>query len=439
VTARFAHVSPELILAGAFAILLVYAYPGYTSSDSAVQLTQARTHQYSDGHPPLMAALWTVVELAVTGPLGMLLIQGSLFLLGTYWILRRHVGARAAAIAAGAILLFPPVLGTMAVIWKDSQMAAFLVAGFALLGSPSRRRRWLGVAAIAVATGLRHNAAVATLPILLVMYAGRPGQRRLARLAVATAIWIGATGAALGTNRLLTQVHEHAWHYSVGPADLVGILANTRKHYTDDDVRQILEGTPLVPKEHFQAHAKHIYDPQLWWFVVNGDQRMFDWPSTEDQRAALSRAWETLVLAHPGAYVLHRFRVFRAMIELGPIANPNVTTAVWEHHLTVSQTDDAEPRSALQRAIGAILRGFATYTPIDRPYIYLVLSLCFLPIARRYRDAFALLASGVLYELTYLPFSPSAEFRYSHWMIAATVLAAVILVVHRARQSRTPA
>src|SRR5262245_9378172 len=99
------------------------------SSDSATQLADARSHQYTDWHPPVMAAMWTVLDKIVAGPALMLVLQGSLFLIGSYRLLRAVLSERAAAIAASAILLFPPVLAPMAVIWKDSQMAGFLLMG----------------------------------------------------------------------------------------------------------------------------------------------------------------------------------------------------------------------------------------------------------------------------------------------------------------------
>src|SRR5580765_1452611 len=77
------------ILAAAFALLLVYAFPGYMSSDSFWQLEQARTHRFTDWHPPAMAALWTCVELVVRGPAGMLVLQGALFIGGLWGVLGR--------------------------------------------------------------------------------------------------------------------------------------------------------------------------------------------------------------------------------------------------------------------------------------------------------------------------------------------------------------
>lgn len=420
-----------LSLAIGFAVLLVYAYPGYMSSDSAIQLTEARTHVHSDIHPAAMAALWRVVEFVVTGPVGMLVLQGSVFLIGTYWILRRHLADRSAAIAASAILMFPPVLAIMAVVWKDCQMAGFLVLGIALVGDPRASRRWLGVVAIAFAIAVRHNAPAAALPIFVFAYAAPTGRRRWKHLTVGLALWLAATGAAMATNRALTDVQEYPWYYSIGPADIVGVLHYSRA-YDDAELLEILDGTPLVARKDIFKQARRIYNPTLWWWTVNGDDRIFDWPTTEAQRAAMVRAWTKLVSDNPAAYLEHRLRMFRVLLGLPDrFGNALVSGPVWRVHMDQAQVRDPGPSSLLQKAIGRALEWFAAHTPIYRPYIYFVLALVFLPLARRHRDALGLLSSGIVYQLTFLPLSPSSEFRYTHWMITSVVISTVILVKRR--------
>ena len=281
--------SPLLILAIAFAAFLVYAYPGYTSIDSVVQLQQARSHQFGDGHPPAMAAMWSVVELIVSGTAGMLVIQSGLFLLGAYKLLRRDLTARNAAIAASVILLFPPVLSPLAVIWKDSQMAGWFVMGIALVLDARRSQRCAGVVLLAIGTAMRTNAAAAMLPVFALAFVWREGMRWWKRVAIGLAIWLVTVGAAMTTNKLLTKVHEYSWHYSIGPADIVGVLAKSRR-YSDAELLTIFDGTPLIVHENIFIHARKYYSPLNWWQVLNGDERMFDWPTTEAQRDAISRA-----------------------------------------------------------------------------------------------------------------------------------------------------
>ena len=52
-----ARLTPYAILVAAWALFVAYAWPGIMTWDSINQLTQARTGDYGNWHPPLMAAL----------------------------------------------------------------------------------------------------------------------------------------------------------------------------------------------------------------------------------------------------------------------------------------------------------------------------------------------------------------------------------------------
>src|SRR5262245_1279945 len=95
-TARLRNLSPRTILSIGFAGFVANAFPGYMSTDSVAQLDEARSGVFSDGHPPLMAAEWWVLDRIISGPVLMLLLQGSLFLGGLYVLLGRLLSPRAA-------------------------------------------------------------------------------------------------------------------------------------------------------------------------------------------------------------------------------------------------------------------------------------------------------------------------------------------------------
>ncbi|CAN5671802.1 hypothetical protein BH11MYX1_BH11MYX1_00540 [soil metagenome] len=419
-----------MVLAVAFALFLVFAFPGYSSPDSAQQLGQARAHHYSDGHPPLMAVIWGLVEHIVKDTAGMLVLQGSLFLAGLFVLLRRHMAQLTAAIAAGVILLLPPVLAPMGVIWKDSQMAGFLMLGIALLPNQHRAWRIVGIVSIAFGIGMRHNALVAAFPMFVFVWPGPANARTVVRLALAGLLWVVVSAVAVETNEHLADDHEHAWHYSVGPADIAGVLANTKTVYSDAELEKLLAGTPLILHKDIQNNARRNYEPSMWWPVMNdGEAHIFNWPTNDTERAAITRAWKELVRAETWPWMHHRLRVFRLMLGLHKTNNAAISAP---YFFARDVQHDESPPSAPARLIQRIIEWVATKTPIDRPYCYLIASLLLLPFARRNRDALALLFSGILYELTYLPVTPSVEYRYSHWMICCCLVGAAILIATRA-------
>ena len=56
--AALSSVEPRTVLAGGFILFVLFAFPGYMSTDSWTQLIEARAAHYSDAHPPLMSAMW---------------------------------------------------------------------------------------------------------------------------------------------------------------------------------------------------------------------------------------------------------------------------------------------------------------------------------------------------------------------------------------------
>jgi hypothetical protein len=84
---------------------------------------------------------------------------------------------------------------------------------------------------------------------------------------------------------------------------------------------------------------------------------------------------------------------------------------------------------AMTRWLTAVWRSI----PIFLPWMYAAVALLLLPLARRHRDVLALLLSGLGLELSLLPFAATADYRYSHWMVVCTCIAAIALTARRAR------
>ena len=71
-------VIPAAMAALGLLVSLSIHYPGYMSTDSVIQLLQARAGIYTDWFPPAMAVFWRLWDRVVPGPFGMLLTQSIL-------------------------------------------------------------------------------------------------------------------------------------------------------------------------------------------------------------------------------------------------------------------------------------------------------------------------------------------------------------------------
>jgi len=132
--------------------------------DSCEQLAEARDGFFTDAHPPMMAAIWRVLDAIMSGAFLMLVLQATTLLAGLYLVLRRALSPRAAAIATVVVMLYPPIVNPMAFIWKDSLMAGLVMLGAGLVMSPSRAARLTALGLFCIATAVKYNAFSATFP-----------------------------------------------------------------------------------------------------------------------------------------------------------------------------------------------------------------------------------------------------------------------------------
>jgi hypothetical protein len=157
-------------------------------------------------------------------------------------------------------------------------------------------------------------------------------------------------------------------------------------------------------------------------------------PAPQAQRDAIERAWWRTVEAHPWAYVKHRLVTMSDVIDLG--STHSLGAPVKRRFVDpdyAAKQGLATGSSRIQAKLTRWMTWLARHTPLFVPWIYVALSLVLLPLARRQRDALAILLSGLVLEASLLPLAHGRDFRYSHWMVITTMLGAVIVATRRYR------
>jgi hypothetical protein len=422
--------TPRKILVAGYLLFLLYAYPGYLGTESVDQLVDARAGSFTDWYSPVMSEVWRLVEWVVTGPFGMLALQSTLLLGGAYHLFRRVVPARAAAIAACGMLVFPPVLAPIAVVWRDSQMAGYLLAGAAAVTSSRRAIRLVGLGLILLACAMRDAAVFAALPVVVLGFAWRDGQRWWARGAVAAAAWAAiAIGAAWLNGALADAVTERPG-VALAASDIAGVL---RYSAPIDDARlaRELAGTGVV----VQGGAQALYARSE--AASDGGRGMLGVPDTPEGRASLFAARRALLLAHRGAYLTARWHVFYRLLGLSSSVPAPVYASFVESPGHRAAIGHAATHGWVQRLLVKCVRPLGG-TFLFRPYLYLIAAFVLLPIVviTRQRDTAMVLASGIAYELSWFFLAATADYRLSHWMILCSCLAAALLIARRVIQPR---
>jgi hypothetical protein len=441
---RIRELRPFTIVAIGWVIGIIYAFPGVMTLDGNDQLQQGRDNFYTDGHPPAMALLWRYVDRIIAGPFGMLVIQTVAFVVGLYWILRRTLSPRRAALATTILFLVPPVLAPMAAIWKDCQMAGFFLLGIGCLLDPRPRvARIAGPACLMVATAMRYNALAATLPLLLLLlrwYDATTWKLRLANWGIALATWLAITAIPIAVNTALTDQKMYVWQSSLAVFDIAGTIAHVDEPIADDELRRDLAGTRIHADHDIQAaiRARYVpwdFDPLLtegglWELPLLGTT-----PAPEDQRDAITRAFWDVIGEHPGAYLRHRLACFIEVIGLESHSPGKLVRGHRQQYAGALQNQKLGfGWSRWQDRWEHWVSWLARHTPLFRAWIYLAIALCILPLARKQRDVLAILLSGLFLEATLFPLAASPDFRYSHWMIVCTLIAVVVLTARRMRE-----
>jgi hypothetical protein len=417
--------TPRRILLAGWVVFLLYAYPGYMQLDGADMLFDSRSGAFTDWNSPVMTQLWRIVGLVIDGPAGMLFVQSVLLLVGCYQLARRVVSERAAAIVAIVVLLAPPAIATTALVSAEGQLAAFLVAGLAALGSERRRIRLGGLASIAIACGMRHGAALAALPIV-VGYFHWGAETRWRPRGLAIGAWLACVLAMLGLEHLLIDVRTQRNETALAMSDIVGTVCRAR--LSDTELREVMSDAPLARTPGLQPRACAIEGETRRY--DHGEQRIFESIETADHRAGVIAARNALAYAAPGAYLAYRGKRF--LHTLGVLSRPGFHAAFLQSPATGETLGFEASHSTLQRGLVAPVR-WLNATPLMRPYLYAALALVLLVIAVRRRDRLVatLCSSAVIYELSLFFVAERPNLRDSHWLIAATVLALAIVVAGR--------
>jgi hypothetical protein len=445
------HVKAWHVLLVGWVLFLMHAYPGLMTRDSFDQLAQARSGIYYDDHPPLMQLLLGITDRLIAGPFGMIIVQSGMLLAGAHLLLQRVMAERRAAIVAVVFLWFPPVVAIMTTLWKDPLMAGALLLATALIISLKRGVRIAGLALVVVATSVRFNALAATFGIVVLLFewrafSGGKWRQRLGRYGLALGVWVALTGLSFAIGEALADREAHFFE-----ATLVGDTARTLNFVegerTDTSLKRALAGTNLIPQHDIHKAIRKAYRSESAMGLIEGPDRVFDLvldeqrPLTPEQRVAVRRAWNTIVLKNVTAYLRYRLDQFRVLLGLTTDDEdvwdrPIIVTHDYQNKAALTEAGIPTAVSPFQSSIDAALSWFS-HGPLFRPYVYLVISLLLLWPARRSQLALALLLSGIGIELSMFFLAHSMDYRYSHWMICTTLLAALLLVVERAKSART--
>ncbi len=437
-------------LLGALFTMAVF-YPGYMSPDSVVQLGQARFGIDSNYYPPLMAYVWRATDRVLPGPAGMLVLQSLVFWFSLALIAYIVIPRQSIRVVFVALTgLWPPTFATLGTIWKDVGMQTFLVATVACTLAVLYFRRlwplWLALFWLFLASGFRHNALVASLPIILwvawtaaellpIRYpalAERFGVHKRPRLFIA--------GVALACLGLIMAPLEFVNTWGIRDArlwsmfmahDLAGISVRTNRNslppYINEDGLTVAD----LRRMYSPLHANSLFVPssRVILSVPNPlTDKTLDFRLNNRTARELPIDWLATILKHPAAYLQHRERIAERLLVLPPYR-------AWFPYISGIDPNPFgirfEPSRLNTWAMG-VFRWVLYRTPFYWAWAYYLGLLICLAATFFHRFPYGgpvrvLAVSAFLYLLSILAFGMSGDFRYNNWGLTCFYLCPLLL------------
>jgi hypothetical protein len=157
----------------------------------------------------------------------------------------------------------------------------------------------------------------------------------------------------------------------------------------------------------------------------------------QGQRDAVDRAFWEVVTNHPGAYLRHRLAAFAHVNAFNLRKQAGIVmTHRTQFPSMLTRVGASTGASELQTYLHRKVTWISTRTPLFRPWIYVVLSILFLPLCwRANRDVGAILLSALGVHASLLLLAATNDYRYSHWLVTCTCIAAAMLIARRATRA----
>ena len=413
--------SPLLWTVIGFGFFAIACYPGFMSVDSLEQYRQAHTLKFSDGHPPVMAWLWSKLNYIQDGPQSLLFLHLGMLWAGLY-IWCRNAGESRAAKWFIVLGFLPWVANFEGVLWKDMGMAYSLLLALGLLSgkNPTRLQVGAAIGLLLYAFMVRSNAPAALVPIIWYT-AGKffPWLSNRIKLAITALSLVSMFLFTNFFNYYLLSAEKNQISSFMMIDDLVhlsvvaekSLLPGVDEKTVKECSQETIGETKLVGRL-FCLGNKSAY------------QNVAPIPYED-----IKNAWISAVTNYPIECVKFRVNAYLYLLR-GPFERPYIYTfsGISPNEMGLTQNNNI-----LTVTLQGYVSGTAYLAPfLFKPYwwlIVVVLFLCATFFMQGDKGSLTLirvlLVSALFYMLGYIPLAPMADFRYAYWTTLAISLAVI--------------
>jgi hypothetical protein len=400
------------------------SYPGFMSPDSIDQYNQAKTNQYTDWHPPIMAWIWNKLLWIKDGPQPILFLTNIM-----YWLSVFLIASKMKRLGLSLVYIFlsfsPPLINCIGVIWKDTLLFATLYFQCSLLyyfhDVKLNRIKTImlffsTVFLLYIAVATRHNAAAAVAPLMslpfFIIFKKNKTPVFIFTGLVLTIIFFTINNKV--NSHLCKQKSSHPQQQLMF-YDLLA-LSHTKN---------VLILPDYLKKKISLDTLRYIYSP------CDGAMSVFFGldciAKNEQQFDSLKLLWETEIIRNPSAFIRHKYQSFYCLqtnsgLKTFAMIMPNdkgITlnekNMIRQYFIKITENKYADKLySGWIYMFGCsviFVISLIHYRKVPNKQIQLVLFISL---------------SGLLYSLAYFILSPCNDFRYHYWTIAAMFISFVL-------------
>lgn len=404
-------------------------YPGSMTWDSLEQLRQARTGDYNDWHPPVMALIWSLFLYIKDGPGAMLVFHISMLWAAAILFYRLSVRQKwPYAILFLLIPILPWVMNFEFVIWKDVGMAYSWGLGVAICLYYRPRDGFPLVAAIGVIFlfvygALARSNSLAAVPFLFLFFL--VCFYKEVSIKTAVMVMVGSlvlcVSASLALNSFLQPKKTNPISYVMFD-DLIGLKLQGRNvdlNFLTEEERSSIETCSHIERN--QVGAAFCLDLDRWIEVAQVD---FE---------ALKLSWRTALSENFLGYVYYRSQAFLQLTRSPFNSNYYVSEFRVVEPPYVFESEIRE-ETKIEKSFRKYVRAFSKLFPgAFKPYVWILLSIGLIAFFAKHpsskdRILCLLPASGLFYALSYFPVTPAADFRYVYWLCFVCTISGFIAI-----------
>jgi hypothetical protein len=382
--------------------------------------------------PPMVSYVWRAVDLVSLNPSAMHFSQVFLLLFSIFFVVFFFTKQLSyATVFLFIYLSIPAVLGTVAVIWKDVLMAAFFLAGFAVIVSMrSVVNRWwfiflslLAVFLIFLGVCSRHNAITGAVP--LIFYLALVVCSRVLKPSLRLWLCVVLFGAVLTGAVFVTKIQ----------LDNYSLPSYEKLHYSKDSVIRTvgaldIAGASLCVGRNLFAGAapglslaeiKSGYDPRH----SNLSRVLMDKVAIDSR---IDKIWLNVLIHHPICFFNNKFQLTKYMIG----ANKGAQFLITAPSVDNNEYGYSLPESSLRNASVAYIV-HASQLPFFKPWFLYIISIGVFIYMVRIRALTAglltIFLSAIFYFAGLVAFGNAADARLPFYSTTALLVFTAIAIL----------